>query len=205
MSENSNLSLILHPQEFFKEQVSYALAQHNIKAEPEVEFYLVNLLCNFIDPSKSGFTQGDESLLDVPLALQLKNALEAPANMQHQILKNMADTSLYIAGYFQDYFNRKAFDINYFITLGSSAYESVGNLLKDKGENRSTIFFALADKFGDFVEVYAIISDQLGFSGPENILATYDRWIMNQNSDRLRKKLEKSGINPIPINLKIAQ
>jgi hypothetical protein len=199
------VELQISPAEFFREQVSSAILRQRLEISDDVEFYLVNLLCDFIDPQKSNVLGDEDSFLETPLALQLKRAMEAPPEHQLRILRGMGDTSLYVAGYFQDFFNRKVYDVDYFVTLGSQAYSNLSFLLRDRDESFSTTYEALGQSFTHLVEVVAEVADHLGSTGATNILATYDRWTRNQSSTRLRRKLEEKGIAPIPIPTKIAQ
>ena len=41
------------PSEFFKERVRVALSNNNMTIDNDVEFYLVSLLCNFIQPQQA--------------------------------------------------------------------------------------------------------------------------------------------------------
>ena len=201
----SNLQLMVKPQEFFREKIHVAKTDLNLSLDDEVEFYLVNLLCDFIDPNKLNDAAAELDVLDTPMATMLQKALEAPPTQQVKIFKTMGDTSLYFAGFFQDYFNRKAFDINYYISLGSTAYSSVSNLMRDRhGDDHFTDMYEdLSGKFPQLVEILATVSDMQMRDNP-NILAIYDRWNRNK-SDRLRKTLEKLGINPISTPYKVAQ
>ena len=110
----SKIQLLQRPAEFFRSKVIKAAEQQEIVLSKEVEFYLVNLLCHFIDPDRYFKLDDDIDLFDTPLAFILKKALEAPPEKQLVIYKFLGDVSLYMSGYFQDYFNNKTFDINYF-------------------------------------------------------------------------------------------
>ncbi len=202
----TEIDLKLSPIEFFREQVSAVAAKQNLELDEELEFYIVNLLVDFINPEKLNNHVHEINVLDTPLALQLKNALEAPRESQAKIYKGLGDTSLYVAGYFQDFFNRKSYDIEYYITLGSNAYVSLSSLMREsyKDEHFSGIYQHLAEMFQQLVEVLAEVSEVLLPKKSANILAIYDRWTRNQ-SDRLRRQLEDLGINPVPISTKLAQ
>ncbi len=193
------LRLMVQPQEFFREKVTEAVANQNIKLSDDLEFYLVNLLCQFIVPSKLETVSGELRAMETPMALMLKQAMEAPPAQQLKIFKYLGDTSLYFAGFFQDYFNRKAFDISYYISLGSSAYTNVSTLMRDQhGDEQFTeMYNNLADKFHSLVEVVAEVSEIPGNPKPVDILAIYDRWTRT-HSDRLRRLLHKVGISPVP-------
>jgi hypothetical protein len=136
----------------------------------------------------------------------LKEAVEAPPAQQLRIFKYLGDTSLYYAGFFQDYFNRKAFNLDYYIALGASAYSNVSVLMRDQhGDEQFTeIYAGLAEKFDAIVEVVAEVSETPGVAKPVDILAIYDRWTRN-HSDRLRRILNKVGITPIPIPVRDKQ
>jgi hypothetical protein len=192
------LNLTVKPQEFFREKVTSALANQRIKVGDDVEFYLVNLLCEFIAPGKLETVVGELNALETPLAIMMKQALEAPPVQRLRIYKYLGDTSLYVAGFFQDYFNRKAFDIGYYISLGASAYENVSVLFKDQhgDENFRIMYNDLAAQFQALVDIVAEVSEIPGSDKPLDILAVYDRWTRS-NSERLRKMLHKVGITPI--------
>ena len=198
-------SWIINPREFFREKVSQALLNQKVNLSDEVEFYLVNLLCGFISPEKLKTTLGELDLLDTPLAIMLKHALESPPSMQLKLYKLLGDTSLYISGYFQDYFNRKAFDLDYYVTLGSQAYSHVAGLVKSPQQKQfRDIYLALSENFPLLVEVVAEVSEQSGLQDNSDLLALYDRWSRSQ-SERLRKKLVDRGIDPVPSNTRDIQ
>lgn len=196
----TQLKLMIQPQEFFREKVTEAIANQRVDIGDEIEFYLVNLLCEFVSPVKLDTLNGELDALETPLAIILKHALEAPPMQKLRIYKYLGDTSLYLAGFFQDYFNRKAYDIDYYISLGSQAYDNVSSIMRDQHADRhfTAMYNDLARKFDNLVDVVAEVSQTPADQQKVvNILAVYDRWTRN-NSERLRKLLEKSGIHPIP-------
>ena len=192
-------NLLINPQEFFRTRVAEALANQKISLPDPVESYLVNLLCEFINPTDLETANGLKlSALDTPLAIILKEATEAPPNQRLRILKYLGDSSLYISGFFQDYFNRKTYDVGYFRSVGASAYENVSVLMRDQHGDKhfSTVFRDLAYRFHDLVEVLAEISESPGENRPVDILAVYDRWTRSP-SERLRRILSRFGIVPV--------
>jgi hypothetical protein len=204
--KSSQLELLLTPEAFFQEKVSHAVQNLRIEMDNHVEFYLVNLLCNFIDPQKQLPPQTEGGFLDTPLALLLKQAAESPPQQRLRILKLIGDTSLYMSGFFQDYFNRKVFDIGYYIAIGSSAYNTASNIVREQhnDEHFYGIYRELAENFVKFVDVVAEVSDVPKENKPIDILAVYDRWARS-NSARLRRILEQAGIQPVEVHMRIAQ
>ena len=196
-----NLSLDIKPREFFRDEVCKAAFNQNQNLDQNTEFYLVNLLCDFIEPSKLATLTGDIDAINTPLAMMLKRALEAPDSEKIRIYKYLGDSSLYMSGFFQDFFNRKAFNISYYISLGSSAYNSLSALSRDSQEANSNMYENLSNRFSDLVEIMAEVSDTTNPNRPIDILETYSRWTETK-SERLRLSLEKVGITAIPVTRK---
>jgi len=203
---SGHVQLASDPREFFRDRVSTSARRLGVSIDEHVEFYLVNLLYEFVNPDKINIAVGDVDVLETPLALMLKQAVESPLPQRIRIMKALGDTSLYFAGFFQDYFTRKTFDISYYITLGSSAYENVSTLVRDSGrdEQMTGTFVELSNNFVKLVDIVAEVSAVPGQNKPTDILAVYDRWTRS-NSDRLRRILEDNGITPIEVRTRLAQ
>ncbi|MFK7872283.1 MAG: hypothetical protein AB8C84_03800 [Oligoflexales bacterium] len=187
------------PTEFFREQIQQSGQRQGIEFSSDIEFYLVNLLCDFIHTSKINSPEEEINILEKPFALVLKTALESPPSDRYRIFRHLGDSSLYVAGYFQDSFNRKVYDIEYVANVGARAYWEAAPFA---GEQKS-VFIALSERMREWVEVIADVSDQFGRSN-KDLLALYDRWTKNP-TPRLRRHLEESGINPILTNMKDPQ
>jgi len=202
---NNSLNLFVTPQSFFKEEFDRARASLKCDVHLDVEFYVVNLLCEFIDPKAIDRVLNSEgSFLERPLALILKDAVEAPEQQRAQILRRLGDVSLYLSGFFQDYFNRKTFDIGYYIELGSSAYDQVADLQKHSQESLQHIPFSQMSR--DFLKLVDVLSEisEKSTSRTLDTLTLYDRWVRS-GSPRLLSLLENQGVTAIPNITKIAQ
>jgi hypothetical protein len=187
---------LVQPADYFRSKVHAAAADLKLELGDEIEFYLVNLLCEFIDPKQLSVDEID--LLDTPLALILKKALESTPDMQIKIYKRLGDTSLYVAGYFQDYLNRKPVDTDYYITMGSSAYHRISHLMRDRhGDDQFTsVYQNLAEQFEDLVALVTEVSEDVPREANRNLVAIYERW-HKTGSEKLRKILEDAGISPL--------
>lgn len=199
---HSTPNLIISPSEFFREQVSSAQERRGIQLTDELEFYLVNLLCGFISPAKHPFSpEEDWDWLGTPMALLLKEALEAPESEKAKRFKLLGDISLYLSGYFQDYIHQRNLDIDYIMTLGSGAYQNLANVTRDRTKERSTLYESLANEFPAMVSILADLSDQR-FDSPQNplsLLEVYERWLKG-GRDKHRKILEDNGITPVKLS-----
>lgn len=194
-----NISLGISPQEFFRDQIRSAVKDQNIQFSEDIEFYLVNLLTQFIATSPD--------FLETPLALKYKNALEAPSKLKPYLYKSMGDDSLYIAGFFGNSFNRKVYDIEYFISMGGTAYRQLSRIIHKKSTKEygcPEVFETLSRNFSSIVETLTILSNKLDSRFVPNVLSLYERW-EKSGHNYLYEKLVEEGIEPVPVNLKIQQ
>src|SRR5690349_18796728 len=109
--------------EFFHEAVTSALRKQHVDATGPTEFYLVNLLVDFMKARDVG---------EEPLALKLASLAEAPSGQRARGLKEIGDTSLYMSGFFADSLARKMVDVDYYVAMGGSAYNQLANLTGNK-------------------------------------------------------------------------
>ncbi len=185
MAPKSNLTVVLQPQAFFHELITEALGHQRVQTQPETEFYLVNLLNQFMITDR---------LPEEPLALMIKDALEAPeTESQKTRFKQVGDVSLYVAGFFQDSLNRKLVDVDYYIDMGGTAYQQVANRAEEELMRR--LYKELADKFSSFVEVLAEVSEKTTPKSEQDILRIYELWVRTR-SERAARKLQEAGIVP---------
>jgi hypothetical protein len=174
----------LQPQAYFHELVTSALENQKVSARPETEFYLVNLMNQFMCAR----------LPEEPLALMVKEALEQPRpEQQKNLFKQVGDTSLYVAGYFQDSLNRKLVDVDYYIDMGGTAYNQVAERADE--EIVRCLYRELAEKFAAFVEVLNEISVLTSQKTEKDLLRLYETWIRTR-SERAAKALQEAGILP---------
>jgi hypothetical protein len=190
-----------NPTQFFHEMVVEAQERQRLKLTENVEFYIVNLLCGYLRASDS-----DDS--EDCLALILKKALESSFVEKVALYKKLADTALYFSGFFQEYFNRKSFDIKYYVTMGESAYNELSNLLKGKNTYHATmsnIYYEMSRNFTIAVDILLDISAQTSNQGNErSVLSIYDAWL-NTESPKLEKELYSRGVNPIKVSTRKVQ
>lgn len=191
----------LSPQAFFHEKVLEAQSRQGVNLSENVEFYIVNLLCDYVRVD-------DARMTDDCLALILKKALESPAGERIFLYKKLADTALYFSGFFQEYFNRKCFDISYYVMMGEGAYEQLSHLTRKRTASEaalSEIYGEMASSFGTAVDILTDVSENTsGFETHRSTLSLYDAWL-STTSKKLAKDLNKRGINPVRVSKKAVQ
>lgn len=190
----TGLTLVVQPQDYFRELVSSAMGSQQITTRPETEFYLVDLLNKFMTTDRLFPKDAQGHQREEPLALMIKEALEKEqAEVQKNLFQHVGDVSLYVAGFFQDSLNRKLVDVDYYIDMGGTAYKQAAIRAEEKLFR--ALYSELAEKFGKFVEVLAEVSDKTGQKTEKDILRIYEMWVRTK-SDRAAKALKEVGIIP---------
>jgi hypothetical protein len=179
----------IRPIEHFKEMVSKAIARQGVRASREAEFYLTNLLSEFVDCEKFS------NSMDEPMALTFLKSLEKRGFEQAVVLRSLGDSSLFVSGFFSDSLARKLVDIDYYIGMGSTAYRRLAN---NSEENTSPIFGELSYKFVKLVDVLAEVSERSRLTSSEDILRLYERWLRT-GSPHTTELLKELGIEPVTV------
>jgi hypothetical protein len=170
--------------EYFKELVEGALAHQHIAAGELTSFYVVNLL--------TGFLQQPAEDDQTPLAFRLADALDAAGIRQRASLKQIGDFSLFVSGFFADSLNRKLVDVDYYVSIGGTAYTA---LSRHETDTFSPVFAELADNFVRFVDVLSEVSERASLSSNVDLLRLYERWLKT-GSRRSGQLLAERGVVP---------
>ena len=173
--------------EFFKELVDGALAHQRLEANELTAFYVVQLLANFAQKP----ARGDDDQA-APLAVRLAQALESGGMRQRATLKQIGDCSLFISGFFSDSLNRKIVDVDYYVTIGGYAYNT---LRRFETDTFSTVFAELAEKFVGFVDVLSEVSERTSCGSNADLLRLYEKWLKT-GSRRSGQLLAERGVVP---------
>ena len=171
--------------EFFHEQLGSALRNQGMPTREEVEAYLVNLLAAY-----STWAPTDE-----PLGVKLAEAQLAAPEERVRALRQVADTSLYLSGFFAESLSRRLVDVDYYISLGGSAYGQLARTYGRRHAAASEVYDELGHHFGDYVEVLAEVSQTSSLGTSAGVVQLYERWLRT-GSDWAERRLRKSGVVP---------
>ena len=171
---------------FFHEVVTEALKQRHMDVAETTEFYLVNLLSEFVQPDAASDLMGEE-----PLALRLAAAAHESLEQRRRTLKRIGDGSLYMTGFFADSLNRRLMDVDYYMTLGGSAYVRLAVLGDD--DPRKEVYDDLGERFAEYVEVLDDIRARTCIGASSNVIRLYEQWIETK-SEWAEKRLRESGL-----------
>ena len=175
--------------EWFREMVSGALAQRRLKVQEVTEFYLVNLLAGFLEREKLFGAAPDGSGAEEPLALLLLRALAEDRRQRAAQLKRVGDTALFVSGFFGDSLARSLVDVDYYIALGARAYGELAH-----GERGlDGLYEELAQRFPDFVDLFAEIAELSELHSNRGLLRLYERFLATR-SERAAQRLRDRGV-----------
>ena len=170
--------------EYFKDLVDGALEHQHVNAGELTAFYVVHLLAGFLQ--RPADNDGE------PLALKLAAALETGGLRQRTTLKQIGDLSLFISGFFSDSLRRKLVDVDYYVSIGGYAYNT---LSRHESDTFSPVFAELGEKFAAFVDVLSEVSERTACSSNADLLRLYEKWLKT-GSRRSGELLIERGVVP---------
>lgn len=175
------MSLTTHTsvEAFFQEVLSGALERQRVAASEPTEFYLVGLLGEY----------ARARLPDHALSLRLVES-QGDAGERVRALKEVGDTTLYVAGFFADSLQRKIVGVDYYMDLGQAAYHELAHRLSTSSV--AEVYAELSGKFPRFVEVLSEVRRHVAFAS-QDIVHLYEEWVRTR-SDWVEKRLRELGV-----------
>ena len=172
-----DVTLAASVDEYFHEVVTDALSTVDLHASEPASWYLVSLLGDFTNAR----------LTDEPLGLKLAAPGQDPGERVRN-LKQVGDTSLYVAGFFAESLTR---------SLGQTAYAQLarsfgGSSSKTIGE----VYEELAEHFPGFVDVLGAVRKRVSIAelnATSDVGRLYEIWLRTRD-EWVEQKLKRAGI-----------
>jgi len=182
--QTMDVTLAASVDEFFHEVVTDALSAVDLDASESASWYLVGLLGDFTKAR----------LMDEPLGLKLAQPVADPGERVRN-LKQVGDTSLYVAGYFAESLTRSLVDVDYYVGLGQTAY---AQLARSLGAQRTIteVYEELAASFPRFVDVLGVVRKRVAIAelgATPDVGRLYEMWLRTRD-EWVEKKLRDAGI-----------
>jgi hypothetical protein len=184
-------------QEYFQASISDALENQNVEAGAETIHYVVSLLTSFSRAEKL-FERTPDGMTIRPLALLYAEAVEGKTvEERNRALRRLGDVALFISGVFSQSLNRCVVDIDYYVSMGGSAYSYLSDTMQstNRGRVMSGIYNELASKFVAFVDVLGEVSEGGSCNNDIDVLRQYEIWLRT-GSARAAERLRAVGIQP---------
>ncbi len=181
---------------YFHESVRSAMANQSLEAQEETTAYVVNLLAGYTRTDQLFGWSAEEGYDLKPLALLLGDAVQTDnIKQRHLILRRLGDVALFVSGLFSDSLRRKLVDVDYYCSMGGSAYgylsESVhGSAAGVEGE----VFGELSRQFNHFVHVLEEVGDHTQVANDADLIRWYDLWTRT-GSSRAARLLSRFGVH----------
>jgi hypothetical protein len=176
---------------WFREAVGEVLAHRNMRVQEVTEFYLVNLLADFLESERLFVEGSDGSVTSQPLATVLLEALRADRLRRARELRRLGDTALYLSGFFGDSLARSVAGVDYYIAMGERAYGALAGEGEPPGKDDP--FGELSDRFEDFVDVLAEIAELSELRSNRGLVRLYQRFLAT-GSERVAARLRERGV-----------
>ena len=148
-----------------------ALATQRVKVTEDTEYYLTSLLSAFLRTNSERFSR--------VLGVELLKADDLEPARRYAKLKDIADTSLFLAGIFLDHLEAQLPTTDYYFEVGSTAYLKLGS-----GDERHPLVEPFVDTYRDlglrfeqFVRALSAMADQELFASNSRVVGLYERWL----------------------------
>lgn len=175
-----DVTLAASVDEFFHEVVTDALSVVDLDASEPASWYLVGLLGEMTRAR----------LTDEPLGPKLAQ-VSVDAGERVKTLKQVGDTSLYVAGFFAESLTRSLVDVDYYVGIGQSAYAQLARSLGAQ-KTLTEVYEELAEKFPRFVDVLSAVRKRVDFATPD-VGRLYEIWLKTRD-EWIEKKLRALGV-----------
>lgn len=182
---------------WFHESLCRAMERQSVGADESTSRYMVNLLTVF-SRSENLYEKTVNGIELRSLADMYTEALSADTREERShLLQRLGDVSLFISGFFSESLSKKLVDVDYYTRMGGTAYGTLSDqppsTLRERALNH--VFRELAEKFLDFTDVLAEVSDMARVFTEKDILRLYELWLRT-GSRRALKRLREFGIEP---------
>ncbi len=182
---------------YFIDSLLQAVAREQVKADDAVVVYLGDLLVAYARADHL-FDHTDDGLVRRPLVDLYRMALETDSAHERKLcLQRLGDVALFVAGILPESLERSLVDVDYYISMGSSAYGCLGDLGERDRRSRAQagIFQTLSSNFTHFVDVLNRIVEHAPNGLGRDIMRLYEAWART-GSRRLHRRLLALGITP---------
>ncbi|MCS3903394.1 hypothetical protein J2T55_001415 [Methylohalomonas lacus] len=200
MSEKTHDSLItgLDVRHYFQDSVQTAVRNQQLEVRDDTLVYVINLLTDFTR-SDMLYEDTPDGRMIKPLVRFYSEAVSASSWQEaNESLKRLGDVALFIAGLFANSLQRSLVDVDYYIAMGGSAYDSLAESMRRSfhGRNFSDVYRELGEKFTGLVDVLGEVADEFQPGNDQDLLRLYEIWVLT-NSPQAERKLRQHGIQPV--------
>jgi hypothetical protein len=156
MTKKSELVLESSLQVFFYDHLQEFNKKSLTPLPNETIFYSSLVMDSYGDSAKF-FEQVDGKSREKILGIKLLEAGQLSREKQKAALRDVAETSLLVCGYFADSLNKKIIDVKYYHDLGKIAYSRL-NSMTPEAYDMPSFYRVMANSFGGITLLMNLVS-----------------------------------------------
>lgn len=184
--------LLVSSKDYFDDLVGDVLKEGNsLEVHPFAKVYLSELLNSFMHIDALFIRDESGRVESKMLSEQFFESQVLTHTQKINKLKKLAETTLYVSGFFGASLNRKLVNQSYYIQIGAMVYLNLSTIV-DKDKN-SELYNHLAHNFVNYSDVLAEVSQRTSIQKNDNILELFDRYL-DSGSKWAEKGLIQNGI-----------
>ena len=188
--------LITSPTNYFLEIVEDAFNERQFSTYPYVKSYMVDLLTHFMltDNLWDEVDQSGRRTREM-LSESFLRAAGSEPKVKIEKLKKLGDHSLYVSGFFSDSLQRKIIDVDYYVDMGRTAFDTLSTSVEE--DTFAQLYKEMAHRFVELVDVLTLISQKAMIADEENLLRLMDVY-SKTGSPLLAETLVEKGFFNLP-------
>lgn len=156
MTQDTKFLLGTSLQAFFYDHLQEYNKKSLTPLRQETIFYSSMVMDNYGNSSKY-FEQVDDKTREKILGIKLMESSQFPREKQKQVLRDIAEMSLLICGYFLDSLNKKIIDARYYEDIGKMAYMRL-NSFSPEAYDIPSFYQMMAKNFNDVTLLMNLVS-----------------------------------------------
>lgn len=179
---------------FLRKRVKAALSEESLTTSEITEFYIVNLLNDFLVAERL-YGECNDHQNEIPLALLLLKALNDSSKSEKITkLKELGDKALYMSGFFAEFIvSKSSVNLDYYMNMGAGAYLTLSGIIENS--NLSDLYQELSNNFSPLSRVIKIATKSEVKLTETELLRIYKKWTRTGDV-HLLKLLQEHGITP---------
>ncbi len=175
--------------DYFSRQLRHHASETTPSPREDILWYIASLLERF-GRSEQLFSYEDGRLDLRPLALLYGDAREASSERERcLLLRQLGDLALFLGSLFPHRYEQRGIREDYFIGMGSSAYDYLG----DNAQGDRTLFSELATRFSNLLELIRRCFGQRDRLDARDVVSLYQRWQQTRDPS-LARRLTELGV-----------
>lgn len=183
--------------EYFNELLEDVLkVNDSFELHPFSKLYLSELLTNFVHVDSLFEKTEDGKVVSKMLSEQFFESQNLDTATKIQKLKKLAETTLYVSGFFAASLNKKLINQSYYIQIGAMVYANLSNVVEPKP--KSNLYSHVANHFLNYADLLTEVSQKANIQKSNDVLEMFGRY-MDSGSAWAEKLLIQNGIAIAPL------